>query len=89
MKDNDFITYNSATPILAGKKDLPEDFPLQYPHNSQGLCKGYAMMHYSKIMNIKPENIVLFDDQRQVVEDVKKFNPKLGAVLGRLQYGAL
>ena len=27
MKDNDFITYNSATPILAGKREFPEDYP--------------------------------------------------------------
>lgn len=81
MKDNNFITYNSATPILAGKKEFPEDYPAPYPKNSQGFCKGYAMMYYSKIKNIKPENIILFDDQRQVVNDVKKFNPKLGAVL--------
>jgi len=81
MKDTNFITYNSATPILAGKKEFPEDYPAHYPLNSQGTCKGYAMMHYSKIKNIKPENIVLFDDQSQVVDDVRKFNSKLGAVL--------
>lgn len=81
MKDNDFITYNSATPILAGKTEFPVDYPEHYPLNSQGTCKGYAMMHYSKIKNIKPENIVLFDDQRQVVDDVKKFDSRLGAVL--------
>ena len=27
MKDNDFITYNSAAPIIAGKREFPEDYP--------------------------------------------------------------
>ena len=36
---------------------------------------------HQKIRNIKPENIVLFDDQKPVVDDVKRFNPSLGAVL--------
>ena len=80
LNDTNNITYNSATPILAGKYKLPNDFPS--PHkNPQGTCKGYAMIHASKIRNIKPENIVLFDDQKPVVDDVKRFHPSLDAVL--------
>jgi hypothetical protein len=75
FQDNGAKMYNS-TKDIAGK----EVFPLGYPANKeQGIIKGFDMTfgRDSFYKDIPDKCVVLFDDQQQVLDGVRKFNPDL------------
>ena len=71
--------YNSST-VLAGKTIYPSYYPSNYPINSSyGIRKGYQMEYGKKMFypNMSDKCVVLFDDQQNVLDDVKKYNSNL------------
>jgi len=67
--------YNSTT-FLAGNTIFPSDYPYG---KTQGIVKGYNMDYGRKTFypEIPEKCVVLFDDQTNVLKDVKQYNNNL------------
>ncbi len=75
FRENDGKMFNSLR-IVAGKTVFPKDYPYD---KTFGYIKGFDM-DYGKNLSypsVPDKCVVLFDDNPQVLSDVKKYNPKL------------
>lgn len=75
FQNNNAKMYNSTT-VVAGSTLFPSD----YPHGkSQGFIKGYNMEHGRKTFypSVPDKCVVLFDDQKHVLNGVKQYNSNL------------
>jgi hypothetical protein len=75
FQNNNGKMYNSTT-VVAGSTVFPSDYP---NGKSQGFIKGYVMDHGRKTFypNVPEKCVVLFDDQKHVLNGVKQYNPNL------------
>lgn len=75
FRENDGKMFNSLR-IVAGKTVFPKDYPSD---KSFGYIKGFDM-DYGKTLSypsVPDKCVVLFDDNPDVLRDVKKYNPSL------------
>lgn len=92
MNKNNFNTFNSNAPIIAGMNKNNPNFPNDYPtinYSKQwgergielGRTKGLAMLYGAKMLNIKDKsNVILFDDDSYFAKGVKQIDPSLTVV---------
>ena len=81
FKDTNNVTFNNSM-IVAGKPapiNLPVDkLPLD-PHHIAGYMKGYSMNYGKNLLypDMPDKCVVLFDDQQDYIDGVKRFNNNL------------
>jgi hypothetical protein len=77
FQENNAKMYNSTTEV-AGSTSFPPGYN-DIKNKSQGYVKGWDMKYGRDLVdkNIPDKCVVLFDDQKHVLSDVKKFNPDL------------
>lgn len=76
FRENGGRMYNSLNTV-AGKSQFPKDYPYKkLDIQDYGYIKGYNMKYGRDTFypHIKDNNVILFDDQRHVIEGVNRFN---------------
>jgi hypothetical protein len=83
--ENNGKMYNSYT-TLAGNKKFPSDYPF---NETYGFMKGYNMKfgRDSFYPHIPDKAVIIFDDQKNVLDDVKRFNNNFQTVCSHPKCG--
>lgn len=71
--------FNSAYPIIAGMTQNNPNFPRNRQEETQGAMKGFHMKYGKETIypNIPDKCVVLFDDNTQFINDMKKSQPRM------------